>query len=49
MFLKLMPIFVVLVFMYAGTCCMARGAWNDAVYSFLAAALNYVVFFHPFQ
>ena len=44
-----MALVIVGVFMAAGVdVCIAR-AWNEAIYSFAAVALNFAVYFHPFR
>jgi hypothetical protein len=49
MFFRLFPFIVVSVFMLAGFACLKDCRWNEAIYSFCAAALNFVVYFKPFQ
>ena len=40
---------LIVLFAGAGGVALFRGQWNEALYSFLGAALNYVVYFKPFR
>jgi hypothetical protein len=40
---------LVILFIGAGVCAALDGKWNEVIYSFSAAALNFVVYFRPFH
>jgi len=48
-FTKAFAVLVVAVFTGAGVVACVYRSWNDAIYSFSAALLNFVVYFRPFQ
>jgi hypothetical protein len=45
----LFPLLVVSVFVGAGISAIIEHNWNNALYSFAAAVLNYAIYFKPFH
>ena len=45
----LFPILIIVLFTGAGISDLIEHSWNNALYSFCAALLNYAVYFKPFH